>query len=155
MKDPTKNAVALRPLAQGLSAVAPHLEPKEADQAAAALTQAMKDPKNAAALGWLARGLSAVAPRLEPKEAAEAAAALTQAMKDPKNAVALGPLAQGLSAVAARMEPKEAAAALTPGHEGSQERKRHGVAWRRDCRRWPPAWSPKRLPRSPPHSHRP
>jgi len=100
----TKNAVALVQLVQGLSAVAPRLEPQEAAQAAAALTQAMKDNKNASPLVSLAEGLSAVAARLEPKEAA---AALTQAMKDNKDAVALGQMAQGLSALLSALPPAE------------------------------------------------
>ena len=47
------------------------MEPKEAAQAAAVLTQAMKDPKNALkALGVAGRkALSVVAARMEPKEA--------------------------------------------------------------------------------------
>jgi hypothetical protein len=115
--------------------------PKEAAdataQAAAILTQALKDAKDPNAMSALAEGLSALAARMGPKEAADAtaqaAAILTQALKNTKNPNAVfwrslviggpvpghlkdtkGPravsrLARGLSALAARMEPKEAA----------------------------------------------
>ena len=49
-------------------------------EAAAILTQAIKDPRNAPALPNLGRGLAAVAARLEPEEAAQAAATLLQAI---------------------------------------------------------------------------
>jgi len=68
----------LQELAQSLSALADRMEPKEAAtaaaQAAATLTQAIKDNKNPDALSALVLGLSALADRMEPKEAATAAA---------------------------------------------------------------------------------
>jgi hypothetical protein len=95
------------------------MEPKEA---AATLTQAIKDTKDQRALLALAQGLSAVTARMEPKEAAAAvapvAATLTQAIKDTKDPNLLSVLARGLSAVAARMEPKGAADAIAQGAAG-------------------------------------
>ncbi len=108
---------ALPQLAQGLSVVAPRLEPRAAAQAVTALTQAMKDTGDPAALSSLAQGVSAMSGRLEPKDAAQAAAgaaaALTKAMQDPKNVYAMQPLVQGLSEVAVRMEPRDAAQAAS------------------------------------------
>jgi hypothetical protein len=103
----------LLPLAQGLSAVAARLEPKEAAEVAAALTQAISKTTGPYALGFLAQGLAAVTARLEPKEAARlcgpVAATLTQTFSKPTDPLVLGPLAQGLAAVAARLGPQEAA----------------------------------------------
>jgi hypothetical protein len=129
-----ENYVTLPYLAQGLSAVAKRLEPKEAAEAAATLIQVMSSPVNFAtvphivktgdrgggggrrgtvnfaASPQLARGLSAVAGRMEPKEAATTLIqAMSKAMSSPENYVTLPYLAQGLSAVAKRLEPKEAA----------------------------------------------
>ena len=53
--------------AQGLSAVASRLDPKEAAEAAAILTLAMSKTTEPSPLYRLAQGLSAVASRLEPK----------------------------------------------------------------------------------------
>ena len=127
MKDPPKTAsTALDALAQGLSAVAARLEPKEA---AAVLTEAMKDPKNATALTPLAQGLSAVAARMEPKDAA---AELAQAMKDPQeHATALYSLAHGALSGGGRSygaqggcpDRRRGRRCTHPSHEGSQERK--------------------------------
>ena len=118
---------ALGPLSKGLSAVAAHMEPKEAAQvcaqAAVTLTQAISKTKNSYNLGHLSVALSMVAAHMEPKEAAQvcaqAAVALTQAISKLRNAdtldalkediYALRPLSEGLLAVAAHMEPKEAA----------------------------------------------
>jgi len=112
----TNDPFALGSLAEGLSAVAAHLEPEQGAEAAATLAQAMTRTTEPSALSDLARGLTAVSDRLEPKEAAQAygqaAATLTQAMTQ-KEPVALRSLAKSLSAVAARLEPKEAAATLT------------------------------------------
>ena len=91
-------------LAQALSAVASHLEPKEA---VTILTQAMSKTKEFFSLQYLAQGLSEVAARLEPKEGA---ATLIQALIKTTEPGTLQVLAQGLSAVAARLEPKEGAA---------------------------------------------
>jgi hypothetical protein len=98
----TTGSYVLRHLAEGLSAVAARLEPKEAarlcGQAAATLTQAM---------GPLAQGLSAVSARLEPKDAAEVAATLIQAMSKTTDPTALHDRAQDLSAVLARELPPQ------------------------------------------------
>jgi hypothetical protein len=103
-------------LAEGLSAVAPRLEAKEAAavcaRAAAALTQAMSKTTNEFALSDLAEGLSAVAARLEAKDAKEAAATLTQAMSNTTDSHALPLLAGGLSAVLAREHPNTIKARL-------------------------------------------
>jgi hypothetical protein len=101
----------LTALAQGMSAVAKWLEPKEAAECAAALTQAMSTTNDALELTPLAHGLSAVADRLEPKEAATT---LTVAMSRAKNSEALASLAQVLAVVVGRMEPKEGAAVCGP-----------------------------------------
>jgi len=116
----SKNPFALTSapsLAQGLSLVMLHLEIEEkkqaGSQAAAVLTQAMKDPKNAIHLANLAQALSTVIagyqePESAARAAAQAAVALTQAMKDPENVIRLPELALALSQVAANLEPKEA-----------------------------------------------
>jgi hypothetical protein len=109
----TNDPRTLGSLAQGLSAVAGRLEPREVAETAATLSRAMTNTNEPLALGSLAQGLSAVAGRLEPREAAEAATTLTQAMTRNNDFQAFFPLAQGLSMVAARMEPREAAAMLT------------------------------------------
>src|SRR5204863_347046 len=97
---------------QCLSAVAIRLEPKEAAQVVATLTQAIKYNKDFRVLEHLVGGLTAVSVRLEPKEAArvagQAAAILTQAMKVFKEPDA-SRLAFRLSAVSSRLEPREAA----------------------------------------------
>ena len=124
------------------------------------LLQALTRTNDPSALGSLARGLSAVAARLEPKGAAEAAATLTQAMTKTNDADALGSLAQGLSAVAARLESKEALAAeaaATLMQAMAKTNDPDGLLslLRRACRRWRPAWNPRRLRRPPPRSRRP
>ena len=93
-------------LARGLSAVAARLDPKEAAEAAAALTQTLSKTTDPNATIYLARGLSAVAARLEPKEAAEAAAALIQDLSKTTNPYT-NSLAKSLSAV---LSPQESAA---------------------------------------------
>jgi serine/threonine protein kinase len=105
----------LQSLSRGFSAVAARMEPKEAAELAARLTQAMSQTTDPDVLGALSVGLSAVTVRMVPKEAV---ATLTQASNKMTanrmtNARALRVLAQALSAVAARMEPKEATATLT------------------------------------------
>jgi serine/threonine protein kinase/tRNA 2-selenouridine synthase SelU len=107
MRKPT-GTLAVRELAQALSAVSACLGPKEA---AVTLIQAMSNTGDGIVLQSLAKGLSAVAARLEPKEAAEVAAILIQAISKTteRDRVILGPMAQGLSSVAARLERKEAA----------------------------------------------
>jgi serine/threonine protein kinase len=110
-------------LAEGMAALAAHLQAKEAGEAAATLTQALTKERSSTALRSLTEGLTAVAARLDPKEAGEAAATLTQAMTKTIHAAAkasheifvtnsldaLGYLAQGLAALAARLDPKEVA----------------------------------------------
>ena len=75
MKDP-KNAAYLGWLAQGLSAVAARMEPKDAAQAAAALTQAMKGTRNLFVLQSLSDLLSAIPPAAIPTRSATAASAV-------------------------------------------------------------------------------
>jgi hypothetical protein len=98
-------------LAEGLSAVAARLEPKEAAKVAATLTQAMARTTKPYALWSLAHGLSAVAARLEPREAArvcaQATASLTQAMAKTTDTNALNALAKGLSALLLEMGSAE------------------------------------------------
>jgi hypothetical protein len=65
----TTDLIALRSLAEGLSAVATHLEPKEAAEYAATLIQAMSKSTDYSRLALLMKGFSAVATHLEPKEA--------------------------------------------------------------------------------------
>jgi len=109
MKD-TKDVMALRALAQVLSAVAARLDAKDAAEvtapAAGILVQAIKDSKTTYPLYDLARGLSALAARLDAKDAAPAAGILVQAMKDTKDVSTLNGLAQVLSALAARLDAK-------------------------------------------------
>jgi hypothetical protein len=109
----TADLFALQSLAQSLSAVTDRLGPKEAKEAAATLSQAMKTT-HPYALPSLAQGLAAMASRMEAKEAKEAAATLSQAMTKTTNLGKLQSLTLGLSAVAARMEVKEAATVCGP-----------------------------------------
>jgi hypothetical protein len=98
----TTDPSALHYLAEGLAAVAGHLEPQEAARhcapAARALSQAMTKTTDRLALIHLAGGLAAVAGRLEPQEAAQAALVLTQAMAEANNPYTLNRLARGLAA---------------------------------------------------------
>jgi hypothetical protein len=88
------------------------MEPKEAGEAAATLSQALTKTTDPHQLQQLAAGLSAVSTRMEPKEAAavcgQAAATLSQALTKTTDLYQLQQLAAGLSAVSTRMEPKEA-----------------------------------------------
>jgi hypothetical protein len=90
-------------LAQSVSVVLTHLEPKDA---AAIVTQAISKTTDPAALQKLAHAVPALAARLEPKEAAQlsgqAVAILIQAMSMTTDPNALKDLAQALSAVSAR-----------------------------------------------------
>jgi serine/threonine protein kinase len=103
-------------LAEGLSAVAARMEPKEAAhlcaQAAATLVRGMSKTTDSLTLYQLARALSALAGRMEPKDAAricaQAAAILTQAM----STTIQEPVSRDLAAVATRMEPKDGAATI-------------------------------------------
>jgi hypothetical protein len=102
-----------RPLAQGLSAVAARMEPRDAKKVSAAvatkLAKAIASTSDVNALHYLPEGLSAVGAGLEPGEAAEACAALSQAMSRTTDPHALGPLSTGLSAAAVHLPPKAAA----------------------------------------------
>jgi hypothetical protein len=106
-------------LAEGLSALAARLKPREAaavcGQAAASLCQALSRTTDSNGLLYLAQGLSALTARLGPREAAavcgQAAASLSRALTRTTDPDALGQLAQGVSAVAARLEPRKAAEA--------------------------------------------
>jgi serine/threonine protein kinase len=79
----------LRELAEGLSALAPRMEPKEATrictQAATILSQGLAKPTSTA-LEPLAQGLAAIATRMEPEDAvcvcSQAAAVMTKKMQD-------------------------------------------------------------------------
>jgi hypothetical protein len=95
-------------LAQGLSALAARMGPKEAGEAAATLSQALTKTTDPWEMALLGRGLSVAAARMGPKEAGEAAATLSQALTKTTDPEVRRLLAQGLSAVAARMGPKEA-----------------------------------------------
>jgi serine/threonine protein kinase len=115
----TTNPYAQAQLAQGLSAVAGRMEPKEAaavcGQATTSLSLAMTNLASTKttdnnAFGPLSQGLSAVAAQMQPKEAATI---LSLAMTKTTDYQALPILAQGLLAVAVRMEPEEAAAVRT------------------------------------------
>jgi hypothetical protein len=106
------NALKLRDLARKLSAVAAHMEPREAAQvysaAAATLSRAIAATAQPEDLGYLVVGLVSVAPWLEDREAARscsaAAAAITRALEKTDPAA----LAGDLSVLASRMEPDEA-----------------------------------------------
>ncbi len=97
----------LESLAQGLSALAVRLEPKEAGKAAATLGEALTRVTHPNG-HFLAQGLSALAARMDPKETGEVATAFRQAMTRTTAFRALQPLAQGLSALAPRLGLKEA-----------------------------------------------
>ena len=90
----TTDPSALQSLAQGLSAMASRLEPKEAAEAAAALIEAMSRTTDLDATLSLALGLSAAAERMEPKDASrargQAVTVLTQAMSKTID-IGLGP----------------------------------------------------------------
>jgi hypothetical protein len=101
---------ALSGLADGLSAVVTHMDPKEA---ADSLLQAIGMTRDSVALERLARGLAAQAARLAPAEAAavasKGAAVIAQAMRSPANQHGLSQLAHGLAELAACMGPDQAA----------------------------------------------
>lgn len=81
-------------LADGLSALAARMEPKEAAEAIVTLTQAMSKVTDTSTLFCLPEALPALAARIDSKEAA---AMLIQAMSKTTNPSALGFLAEGLS----------------------------------------------------------
>jgi len=113
----TEDWQSLQALVPWLSAAAEYLEPKEAGEAAAIISEAIANTPGQYTLRPLAEGLSAVAARMESKQAAavcgRAASAFSQTMiKREIHSDEVQVLARGLSAVVARMEPKEAAASL-------------------------------------------
>jgi hypothetical protein len=111
----TTNRFALDELAQGLTAVTPYLEAKEA---AATLTQAMNRNTDPILLVCLAEVLATLIPHLEAQEAAtvrgQATPPLLQAMTRTTDPFTLQPLAQGLLAVTAHLEAKDAATLCRP-----------------------------------------
>jgi hypothetical protein len=114
--DPSnKNRQWLLPdLAIALSALAARLEAEDAAQAAATLSEAIKNSMTPGV--WyhpLVASLSALAVRLEPRDAAQAAAVLCQAIKDGREAAEASVLAQSLAALAVRLEPRDAAQAAS------------------------------------------
>src|SRR5262249_11973730 len=94
---------ALPELAQGLRALAIHLDPKGADQAAATLSRAMSKTTSISSLRRFAECGSAVAMRLEPKKAAavcaQSAATLAKIMSKASVPSAPLDLTQGLTLV--------------------------------------------------------
>jgi hypothetical protein len=108
MEDTDSNV--LDELGRGLSAIAAHLEAKDAGPPAAILAQAMRDTKTAYTLllPQLTGGLSAVAARLEAKDAGQPATILARAMKDTRDYNALQWQAKGLSALADHLEARDA-----------------------------------------------
>jgi serine/threonine protein kinase len=101
------NPNAWPPWANGLSAMAARMEPRDA---VALLIQANLSTKEPNASRALAAGLSAAVARLETREAV---ALLTQAMNDPARKDLAYQLTQCLFALVARLEPREAADLLT------------------------------------------
>lgn len=100
---------ALGRLRDGLSAVAPSLEPDVAAMAVARLTEVMARRANTDSVHEFAHGVAAVATRLEPKAAAQTATALIHAMAETTNSHGLNGLAQALAAATGRVEPPAAA----------------------------------------------
>jgi hypothetical protein len=98
------------PLAEGLSALAPRMEPKDAAEAGQILARVLARNAPYKPDGILA--LSAVARRMDHQSAAKAGIILTEAISSGKNN-SLADLAEGLSVLAPRMQPKDAAAAGT------------------------------------------
>jgi hypothetical protein len=108
-------------VAEGLAALAARMEPGEAAEAAAGLTQAMGRTADPRELDRLSKGLPLLAARLEPKAAAQvhgrAAAALIQAMSGTTEQYSLRFLSDRLLEMAPHLNPNDAsriAAALTP-----------------------------------------
>jgi tRNA A-37 threonylcarbamoyl transferase component Bud32 len=103
----------LSQLAQGLSALATRIEPKQVARAAATLTWSMARTKSPYALRGSAEGLSALASRMEPGEAARlcarAADTLTHASGSTFTPDGLSELAHGMAALATGMGPEEGA----------------------------------------------
>jgi len=113
-------------LVRGLEAVSARLEPKEAAEVAAALSQAISKSTDPHVLTALGLGLLVVSARLEPKEAGRVRGELVtliQTMNKPTHAAAVRHLAAGLSAslsaASARLEPKEARRPAHPGHHNN------------------------------------
>src|SRR5262249_50222783 len=101
---------------QGLKALAPYLEPREAAKAALLLAEEIiktKEVHEESAV-LFASGLAALAPYLEPRETAEVAAALGEELTKTKNHVELLSLLSGLNALAPHMDAKEAARLYAP-----------------------------------------
>jgi hypothetical protein len=102
----TTNSGVSESLGRGLAAVAVHLEPRDAGETTATLSEAMGHTTDFRVLRFRAQGLAAVAARTEPKESAdiscEAAASLTYAMSKTTEREALQQLAEGLAVVLRR-----------------------------------------------------
>jgi serine/threonine protein kinase len=99
----TTHDVAMNGLAEGLAAVAPRMDAKEAGEF---LTQTVIETDDHSTLRKLAKVLLAAAARMDAKEASEM---LVKAMTRTTDGWALGMLAEVLAAVAARMDKSEAA----------------------------------------------
>ncbi len=129
--------------AQGLSAVAARMEPREA---AATLTQAMTRTNHPYALQILTKSLSDASARLEPKEVAsvsEQADALLTTMTATKAPFPLRDLAMRLSELAVRLEPRQAARVSAQAAACCSRRPSPGRTtlvslrlWRPACRRY-------------------
>jgi hypothetical protein len=98
---------------EGLSAITPWLEPRDAKEVATTLVKAMNSSKDANHLYALAKGLEAVLARLNARDAArfaeQGARALLWTMRDAKEPWALSVLAQVLAPLMGRMQAKDAA----------------------------------------------
>jgi hypothetical protein len=119
---------ALRELAEGLSALATRMEPKEAaricSRAAAILSRTLTK-STYAAFEPLAQGLSALAARMEPQEAvrvcSQAAATITRALAAQRSTATCNEGTEALWALAPHVDPEQAAktAAFISGEIGS------------------------------------
>ena len=92
-----KDPWALLGLAQGLSALSDHLEPRLAAQVATTLAHALKETKDPSGFSPLVRALLVVTAHLEARDAAPTATILAQAFRDTRDPAALSSLSLCLS----------------------------------------------------------
>jgi hypothetical protein len=116
IRDPLRRSHFQSLYVEGLAALAPYLDSREAAKAALVLTEEIIKLKevNQESADLFASGLAALAPCLESREIAKVAATLGVELTMTKGNVELQSLLSGLNALAPHMDPKEAARLYAP-----------------------------------------
>jgi hypothetical protein len=104
----------LRALAQALAAIAPQLQPKEAQALAGPLIEAIKGTGGFFESRALAQAFAAIARQLKPEEARALAGPLIEAIKGTGGSDQRDALAQAFAAIGPQLKPEEAQALAGP-----------------------------------------